>query len=227
MFNVNKDEVTPMMKQYLAVREELGDAILFYQLGDFYEMFFDDAITASKVLNLIQDETIEKNKLNSLPFSEEEAKFITGFIMHQKLSDLIYTIETQDKDKVLASEIYSKIRGMNYEEYAKKYLIQNQNENIETLSEATNLFLLSDFLKNNDNYIIYHSLDDYLVNQKQLAELKKCCNNKIILFNNGSHLGFLYRKEFLNSLKNQIPQKDIDLTLNDEYLLTEEILGEL
>ena len=87
----------------------------------------------------------------------------------------------KDKDKVLASEIYSKIRGMNYEEYAKKYLIQNQNENIETLSEATNLFLLSDFLKNNDNYIIYHSLDDYLVNQKQLAELKKCCDNKIIL----------------------------------------------
>ena len=52
MFNVNKDDVTPMMKQYLAVREELGDAILFYQLGDFYEMFFDDAVTASKVLDL-------------------------------------------------------------------------------------------------------------------------------------------------------------------------------
>ncbi len=44
---------TPMMEQYLAVKEEYKDCILFYRLGDFYEMFFDDAITASKVLELV------------------------------------------------------------------------------------------------------------------------------------------------------------------------------
>lgn len=45
-------EVTPMMQQYLKTKEEYQDCILFYRLGDFYEMFFDDAKTVSKELEL-------------------------------------------------------------------------------------------------------------------------------------------------------------------------------
>ncbi|MFR6311916.1 DNA mismatch repair protein MutS [Anaerofustis stercorihominis] len=45
--------LTPMMKQYLQTHEEVPDTILFYRLGDFYEMFFDDAKTASKELDLV------------------------------------------------------------------------------------------------------------------------------------------------------------------------------
>ena len=45
-------EMTPMMKQYLAVKEENKDSILMFRLGDFYEMFFDDAIVAAKELEL-------------------------------------------------------------------------------------------------------------------------------------------------------------------------------
>lgn len=45
-------KVTPMMAQYLQIKETCEDAILFFRLGDFYEMFFDDAKTASSVLNL-------------------------------------------------------------------------------------------------------------------------------------------------------------------------------
>ncbi|RAP32285.1 DNA mismatch repair protein MutS [Candidatus Marinamargulisbacteria bacterium SCGC AG-414-C22] len=43
---------TPMMKQYCSIKEEHQDCILFFRLGDFYEMFFDDAITAAKELDL-------------------------------------------------------------------------------------------------------------------------------------------------------------------------------
>ncbi len=43
-------ELTPMMRQYLALKEENPDALLFFRLGDFYEMFFEDAITASREL---------------------------------------------------------------------------------------------------------------------------------------------------------------------------------
>ena len=43
---------TPMMQQYLKIKEDYADAIVFFRLGDFYEMFFDDAITASKVLEI-------------------------------------------------------------------------------------------------------------------------------------------------------------------------------
>ena len=45
-------ELTPMMKKYLETKEEYKDCILFYRLGDFYEMFFDDAITASRELEI-------------------------------------------------------------------------------------------------------------------------------------------------------------------------------
>ena len=45
-------EYTPMMQQYLKTKEEYKDCILFYRLGDFYEMFFDDAIVVSKELEL-------------------------------------------------------------------------------------------------------------------------------------------------------------------------------
>lgn len=44
--------LTPMMQQYVEVKEKYKDCILFYRIGDFYEMFFEDAITASKVLEI-------------------------------------------------------------------------------------------------------------------------------------------------------------------------------
>ncbi len=50
--NIDKDKLSPMMRKYLETKEEYKDCILFYRLGDFYEMFFDDALLASKVLNI-------------------------------------------------------------------------------------------------------------------------------------------------------------------------------
>ena len=46
------DKHTPMMAQYFAVKEQHPDYLLFYRLGDFYEMFFDDAIKASAALDI-------------------------------------------------------------------------------------------------------------------------------------------------------------------------------
>ena len=45
-------EISPMMKHYLEVKEEYKDCIIFYRLGDFYEMFFEDAKTASRELEI-------------------------------------------------------------------------------------------------------------------------------------------------------------------------------
>ena len=45
--------MTPMMRQYVAMKEKYADCLLFYRLGDFYEMFFDDAKTAAKELDLM------------------------------------------------------------------------------------------------------------------------------------------------------------------------------
>ncbi len=50
--DIDKSKVSPMMQHYLSVKEEYPDCILFYRLGDFYEMFFDDAVEVSKALEL-------------------------------------------------------------------------------------------------------------------------------------------------------------------------------
>lgn len=46
------NELTPMMRQYMEVKQQYPDCFLFYRLGDFYEMFFDDAVEGSKILEL-------------------------------------------------------------------------------------------------------------------------------------------------------------------------------
>ncbi|MFA5720295.1 MAG: hypothetical protein WC939_04475, partial [Acholeplasmataceae bacterium] len=43
---------TPMMQQYLKIKKDYADCLVFFRLGDFYEMFFEDAITASKELEI-------------------------------------------------------------------------------------------------------------------------------------------------------------------------------
>lgn len=45
--------LSPMMEHYLAMKEKYKDCVLFYRLGDFYEMFFDDAVRVSKLLDLV------------------------------------------------------------------------------------------------------------------------------------------------------------------------------
>ncbi len=45
-------EHTPMMQQYLRIKQEYADCLLFYRMGDFYEMFFDDAVEASRILDI-------------------------------------------------------------------------------------------------------------------------------------------------------------------------------
>ncbi len=46
------DTPTPMMQQYLALKREAGDALLFYRMGDFFELFFEDARVAAGVLDI-------------------------------------------------------------------------------------------------------------------------------------------------------------------------------
>jgi DNA mismatch repair protein MutS len=50
--NGSSDEPTPMMAQYLAIKEAHQDALLFYRMGDFYELFFDDAVAAAAALDI-------------------------------------------------------------------------------------------------------------------------------------------------------------------------------
>ena len=50
--NKSTNPMTPMMAQYQEIKQQHKDYLLFYRMGDFYEMFFDDAVTASKALDI-------------------------------------------------------------------------------------------------------------------------------------------------------------------------------
>lgn len=58
-------KLTPMMEQYVKVKKEYQDAFLFFRLGDFYEMFFDDAIKAARELEitLTQRDSAQENPI--------------------------------------------------------------------------------------------------------------------------------------------------------------------
>ena len=65
--------LTPAMKQYVAIKEKYPDCILFYRMGDFYEMFFEDALTAAPILDIT---------LTSRNKSREDAVPLCGFPYH-------------------------------------------------------------------------------------------------------------------------------------------------
>ncbi|MEO0673653.1 MAG: DNA mismatch repair protein MutS, partial [Pseudomonadota bacterium] len=50
--SAGKTGPTPMMTQYLSIKARVPDALLFYRMGDFYELFFDDAIIAARDLDI-------------------------------------------------------------------------------------------------------------------------------------------------------------------------------
>lgn len=161
------------------------------------------ALTAAKIVNLLEESEQPDFKLEQLPFSDTEAKLITGFVMHQKLSDLIFALENTSKTQ--KTDFYKNIYNTSYQDYMDKYILgKNLLLSYDDLNYDTSLYSISDYLKCSDNYKIFHTLDDYLVTPQQLAQLKKYTGNKSIYFSNGSHLGYMYRQEFLDNLKKEI-----------------------
>ena len=60
-------KITPMLQQYLEIKSQYPDTILFYRLGDFYEMFFEDAVTASRVLGITLTSRNHKDEESKIP----------------------------------------------------------------------------------------------------------------------------------------------------------------
>lgn len=166
------------------------------------------AITVEKVVqvaNQINQKEIKEMPEN-LPFTEDEAKLVISILMKQKLSDLIFTLKGYKRcEKCDICEISKKTT---FYDYSKEYLFDKQTRNETDFEYNTTLYSIADYLQTADNYKIYHTLDDYFTNSEQLLWLKKTCGNKAVYFSNGSHLGFLYRKEFLTSFEQDIKRKE-------------------
>lgn len=72
-------KLPPMLQQYLAFKEERPDCLLFFQVGDFYELFFDDAVTASRVLNLTLTSR-DKQSPNPVPMCGVPVAVVEGYL---------------------------------------------------------------------------------------------------------------------------------------------------
>jgi len=81
--------ITPMIKQYLEVKRKYPDAILFYRMGDFYEMFFEDAKLASEILDITLTSR-DKSKEDSVPLCGVPYHAASSYI--QKLVDRGYKV---------------------------------------------------------------------------------------------------------------------------------------
>ena len=156
------------------------------------------AVTAAKVMQIYGLKNEKGANIDELPLQDEEARLITTFVMRQKLSDIIYTIENGKENK--KSEIYKMINNISFQDYAEKYLGLSINDECRNSS----LFALSEYLTNNDNYVIYEAFDDYLLNREQIAKLKILAGKHLTCINCGSHLGFLYKNEFIKEFKKTV-----------------------
>ncbi len=76
---MSTSKITPMLKQYLSIKEQYPDAILFYRMGDFYEMFFEDARQASRTLDITLTSRNKKEK-TPIPMCGVPCKAVRGYI---------------------------------------------------------------------------------------------------------------------------------------------------
>ncbi len=81
--------MTPLMKQYLAVKAARSDCLIFFRLGDFYELFFDDAVTAAKLLQLTLTSR-DKNEDNPIPMCGVPHHAAKGYV--EKLVNAGYKV---------------------------------------------------------------------------------------------------------------------------------------
>lgn len=77
--DIKVEELTPAMQEYLKIKRQNPDKILLYRLGDFYETFFEDAVTMSKVLEITLTGR-EQGKFGRIPLAGIPAKSVNGYI---------------------------------------------------------------------------------------------------------------------------------------------------
>lgn len=127
-------ELTPMMQQYMETKKEYSDCILFYRLGDFYEMFFEDAITASKELEITLTGKNcgleERAPMCGIPYHA-----VDGYLNKLVSRGYKVAICEQVEDPKLAKGIVKR--------EVVRIVTPGTNLNIQALEESKNNFLMS------------------------------------------------------------------------------------
>ncbi len=96
--DISERELTPMLRQYLAAKAESGDSLLFFRMGDFYELFFEDAIEASELLGLTLTSRDGTDKAARIPMAGVPVRAVDGYLARAIQAGRTVTICDQVED---------------------------------------------------------------------------------------------------------------------------------
>ena len=145
---VDTEKVSPMMQHYLQTKKENKDCILFYRLGDFYELFFDDAIVASKELELT---------LTGKACGLEERAPMCGVPFHAVDSYLTKMVSRGYKVAICEQTEDPKLAKGIVKREVTRIVTPGTNLNMQSLEETKNNYIMS-IVKEGVNYGYYCSL---------------------------------------------------------------------
>ena len=147
---------TPMIEQYLKIKKEYQDIFLFYRLGDFYEMFFEDAVRASKILEITltaRDGGAEKIPMCGVPF-HSSAGYIDTLVNNGYKVAICEQVSEPGQGKIVERKVVQVITPGTYMNY------KNYDENN---------FLGSVYIKDNN---IYFAFCDIMTGDSRCTILK-------------------------------------------------------
>lgn len=171
-------QVTPMMQQYLETKRQYADCILFYRLGDFYEMFYDDAIKVSKELEITLTGKNcgldERAPMCGVPYHAVEG-YLTKLVNKGYKVAICDQVEDPKLSKGLVKREVVRI------------VTPGTNLNTQSLDETKNNYLMSIFYENDSCGISIADITtgDFLVtktdsNRKTIDEIYKYSPSEII-----------------------------------------------
>ncbi len=211
--NIDKNLYTPMMRQYLTIKENYADTLVFFRLGDFYEMFFNDALVASRELEIVLTQRDAGVENEPVPMCGVPFHAVDTYI--EKLSEKGYKVaiveqmEAPNNKKIVTREVTRIITpGTNVDE---KYLSEKDNLYIGAVDKIERGFILS--------YIDLSTGEaktTNLTNNVEILynELQKLNIKEIIV---GSNLPKQYLSYFSNVLNILISVQEIEKL--DAYLM--------
>jgi DNA mismatch repair protein MutS len=143
---MNPTKITPMIQQYLSIKESYPDAVLFYRMGDFYEMFFEDAKLASRILEITLTSR-NKNDEVPVPMCGVPYRAAKGYISRLIENGLKVAVCDQVEDP-------SQAKGLVKRDVVRVITPGMITED-EYLDKKTNNFILALFHQNNTTGIAY------------------------------------------------------------------------
>lgn len=143
--NIDKNSYTPMMRQYLEIKEQYPDTLVFFRLGDFYEMFFNDAIVASRELEIVLTGRDAGTNNDRVPMCGVPHHAVNGYI--EKLSvkgykvAIVEQLEEPNGKKIVNRDIVKIVTpGTNVDE---EFLSDKSNSYLGCLDKKDDFYILS------------------------------------------------------------------------------------